>query len=258
MIASIHASFTGSHRRRGATNRKASARDESRRNALIVEHLPMVPKIVAKTVGRTACRRDMDEYISAGRLGLVQAAQTFDPAVGENFGVYAYGRIRGAVLDEIRKSCFLPASAYRRLRRVNRAKEDLTCRLDRPPNEKELTEELRRRGEDAREAMRILHGAQYLAGDDMDVLPLIPGHAAGPDETAQSREDAQRLAEAIKRLPHQHRVVLHLYYHRNQKMKTIGRRLGLTESRISQVLTRAVELLRQMMKETPSQPAAAA
>jgi RNA polymerase sigma factor for flagellar operon FliA len=247
MIASIHDHFTESRRR----NRTASpVCTESQRNTLIEEHLDMVPKIVSKTIGRTACRRDMDEYISAGHLGLVQAARTFDPAIGSNFGVYAYGRIRGAVIDEMRRSCFLPVSAYRRLRRLQRAQADLTHTLERPPSDEELAERLQISNEEVRQTQQILRGAQYVADDDMDILPLIAGRAAGPDEIAQDHENARRLADAIRLLPHQYRVVLHLYYRRGKKMKTIGRRLGLTESRISQICTRSVELLRNLMEES--------
>lgn len=241
MIASIHEHFTASH--------TSPVCGESRRNALIEEHLDMVPKIVSRTIGRGACRRYMDEYISAGHLGLVQAARTFDPSIGGNFGTYAFSRIRGAVLDEMRRNCFLPVSAYRRLRRLERTRADLTLRLARPPCDEELADALHVSRDDLQETMHVLRGAQYIADDDMDILPLVAGDADRPDEIAQNHETARRLADAIKLLPHQYRVVLHLYYRRGKKMKTIGLRLGLTESRISQICTRGVELLRNLMEE---------
>jgi RNA polymerase sigma factor for flagellar operon FliA len=258
MIASIHERFLAPRHQNRAAPHEPPACTESRRNALIEEHLGMVPKVVAKTIGRGAPRRDMDEYISAGYLGLVQAARTFDPVVGVNFGVYAYGRIRGAVLDEMRKQCFLPVSAYRRLRRLKRAQDDLTVTLQRPPSDEELTKAMHITGRELREVRQIQLGAQYVADDDMDILHLIAGQAAGPEEIARNHENQKRLAEAIRLLPHQYRVVLHLHYLRGQKMKVIGKRLGLTESRISQICARAVELLRERMETSSSQNAKAA
>jgi RNA polymerase sigma factor for flagellar operon FliA len=252
MIASIHAHFTETNSRPNAAAEEPCPCTESQRNALIEEHLSMVPKIVSRTIGRTSCRRDMDEYVSAGHLGLVQAARTFDPAFGAKFGVYAYGRIRGAVLDEMRRRCFLPVSAYRRLRRLEHTQENLRREMERPPSEEELADALRTTPHEVREMIQLLHGPQYIADDDMDILPLVAGNTTSPDEIAQNHENAQRLAGAIKRLPHQYRVVMHLYYHRNKKMKTIARRLGLTESRISQICARAVEMLKIMLAESPT------
>ncbi|MBN1555872.1 MAG: sigma-70 family RNA polymerase sigma factor [Phycisphaerae bacterium] len=256
MIASIHASFSTTRRREAGNT--TSARDVSRRNALIEEHMSMVPKVVAKTIGRGACRREMDEYVSAGNLGLVQAARTFDPAVGGNFGVYAYGRIRGAVLDEMRRSCFLPVSAYRRFRKLEAAREELTRRLGRPPGDEELAEEMNLSEEQWRETARTARGARYVADDDMDILPLVAGRAESPEEIARKHEAASRLAEAIRLLPHSYRAVVRLYYFRNRKMKDIGLRMGLTESRISQILARATELLRDQLQSPPRRRIAAA
>lgn len=250
MIASIHARFSESPHAGNRSVGVSPACTESQRNALIEQHLDMVPKIVSRTVRRGAGRRDMDEYVSAGHLGLVQAARTFDPALGANFSVYAYSRIRGAVLDELRRRGFLPVSAYRRLRRFEHAEADLTHERQRPPSDEELADALHTTPDDVRRMQQIRQGAQYVSDDDMDILPRIAGETSRPDEIAQNRENARRLTEAIRRLPHQYRAVLHLYYHRGKKMKTIARRMGLTESRISQICARAVELLRDMMTET--------
>ena len=111
---------------------------DAQREALILEHMPMVPKIVGKTLKNIKGSHDIDEFISAGNLGLVQAAHSFDPNVGTNFGAYAYCRIRGAVLDELRRKCFLPISVYRQLRRLQRVQFALRNELGREPSDEEL------------------------------------------------------------------------------------------------------------------------
>lgn len=220
---------------------------EADRQTLILEHLPMVPKIVSKTLKNIRGPHDVDEFISAGNLGLVQAARTFDPTFGSKFGVYAYRRIRGEVLDELRRKCFLPISAYRQVRRLRRLQFGLRNELGRPPSDEELAQAANVSRDHLGHVLSVLGEAHYLTGDDMDILPLVPSGVPQPEDRAEIDENLERLAAAIKTLPHQYRVVLALYFRRGKKMKTIGRRLGLTESRISQICARAIALLTSQM-----------
>jgi RNA polymerase sigma factor for flagellar operon FliA len=207
----------------------------------ILDHLPLVRHVVSKVTGSLSCAGDVEDLISAGTLGLVKAARAFDPTRHSEFKTYAYIRIRGAVLDELRGRSFVPASVHGQVRKIRRAYEALAAEKGLPASDEDLAA---RAGISLRELYRTLSEARkqnfmsiHGLDDDAPVLgSFLPadGHET-PDAQAERSELLESLAAAIRQLPRRDRLVLLLYYERDLTMKETAEVLGITESRVSQI-----------------------
>ena len=224
-----------------ATQAYASQSRESLEEQWILGHLPMVRYIVQKVVAQLYCRDDMDDLISAGTVGLVKAARGFDPSKNAEFKTYAYIRIRGAVIDELRSRSFLPSTVHERIRRVQRAYQRIAGERQSPPTDEELANEA---GLTPSQLYHTLEGARRdhflsihgLGGDDAVLDSLLPPDGGpSPDMEVERKELLEKLAAAIKDLPKRDRIIILLYYERDLTMKEAAQVLGLTESRISQL-----------------------
>lgn len=214
---------------------------ESLEERWVLDHLRLVRHVVSKVTGAAGFCGDVDDLISAGTLGLVKAAKAFDPARQLEFKTYAFIRIRGAVLDELRGRCFVPAGVRQRVRDIRRAYQDLASESGSPPDDEALAqraglsvETLLRTLEEARKQNFLsIHG---LEDDDSSMEALVPPDAAPqPHAQAERNEQLANLAQAIRELPQRDRVMLILYYERDLTMKEVAQVLGITESRVSQV-----------------------
>jgi RNA polymerase sigma factor FliA len=228
--------------------------NETARTHLLQEHLGLVHH-VARQMSRTlAVRADFDELVSAGTIGLMTALDGFDPSRGLAFSTFAAPRIRGAILDELRKQDHVPRSIRRKTREISAARETLMRVLGRLPDDDELCEHL---GVDRATLWRWqadVEGAHHIP------LDRAPGeresHAPAPIEVLTSSEDSEVedainheqevhfLKDAILRLKEQERIVLSLYYFEELKLHEIAEVLDLTESRVSQIRAKALTRLR--------------
>jgi RNA polymerase sigma factor for flagellar operon FliA len=229
---------------------------EGQEEQWILDHLRLVRHVVGKVTGAAGFRGDVDDLISAGTLGLVKAAKAFDPARQLEFKTYAYIRIRGAVLDELRGRCFVPVGVRQRVREIRKAFQDLAAETGSPPDDEALAERagmtlqvLLRTLEEARKQNFLsIHG---LEDDDSAMESLVPADTAPqPHSQAEGNEQLTRLADAIRQLPQRDRVVLVLYYERDLTMKEIAQVLGITESRVSQVHASALFKLSMKLGKT--------
>jgi RNA polymerase sigma factor for flagellar operon FliA len=227
---------------------------EEARTHLLQEHLGLVHH-VARQMSRTlAVRADFDELVSAGTIGLMTALDGFDPSRGLAFSTFAAPRIRGAILDELRKQDHVPRSIRRKTREIAQARETLMRVLGRLPDDDELCEHL---GVDQPTLWRWqadIEGAHHIP------LDRAPGeresHAPAPIEILSGSEESEvedainheqevhLLKDAILRLKEQERVVLSLYYFEELKLHEIAKVLELTESRVSQIRSKALSKLR--------------
>lgn len=228
--------------------------DEASRARLLNDHLGLVHH-VARQMSRTlAVRADFDELVSAGTIGLMTALDGFEPARGLAFSTFAAPRIRGAILDELRKQDHVPRSIRRKTREISAARETLMRVLGRLPNDEELCEHL---GVDRDTLWRWqadVEGAHHIP------LDRAPGeresHAPAPIEILTTNEESEveeainhqqevhHLKDAILRLKEQERIVLSLYYFEELKLHEIAKVLELTESRVSQIRSKALGKLR--------------
>jgi len=244
--AATFAPFTGDG---GGTPESATA---SERDLLLMEHLPTVRYLARRIHERLPQHVDLDDLISAGVVGLIDAFSKFDHSKRVQFKSYAQFRIRGAILDSLRTLDWSPRELRRKGRAVEEAIRSVTQRVGRAPSEQEIATEMELGLTEYQQLLGDLKGLEIGSlhmersedsGDEE--LAYIPG---SPEEDPLFRclkgEMKQRLADAIDELPEKERMVLTLYYYEELTMKEIGLTLGVVESRVSQIHSSAVVRLR--------------
>jgi len=222
------------------------------REVLLIEHLPSVRYIARRIHERLPQHVELDDLVSAGIVGLIDALSKFDHSKRVQFKSYAQFRIRGAILDSLRTLDWSPRDLRRKGRAVEEAIRSLTQRLGRAPVEQEIAAEMGLSLTGYQQLLGELKGLEIGSlhvertedsGDEE--LAYIPG---SPEEDPLFRclkgEMKQRLADAIDELPEKERLVLTLYYYEELTMKEIGVTLGVVESRVSQIHSSAVLRLR--------------
>ena len=233
-------------------------RTQEERDRLVEQFLPLVRYVVARLPLTMPGALDRDDLFSVGVMGLMHAATTYDAARGASFKTFAYTAIRGAILDEVRKHDPVPRNRRDRLRRMDRATTQLRAELGRAPTPAELATVMGCSEQDLDEDLQALHTSRMLSldepfGSDEDAGPMAgqigDEDTLEPGEHADKRERLERLTKAIAELPETDRNVVVLYFHEQLFLKEIGEVLGVSESRISQILTRATERLRLKMRE---------
>jgi RNA polymerase sigma factor for flagellar operon FliA len=228
------------------------------RERLLTDHLGLVHH-VARQMSRTlAVRADFDELISAGTMGLMTALDGFDPSRGLAFSTFAAPRIRGAILDELRKQDHVPRSVRRKTREIAASRETLGRIMGRVPTDEEVAEHL---GVDRATLWRWeadVEGAHQIplerGPSDKESHAPSPVDFLSDDEEGTGIEDritheqeVSLLRDAIMGLKEQERVVLSLYYFEELKLHEIADILKLTESRVSQIRSKALSRLRVQM-----------
>lgn len=239
---------------RGAVS---SLRSTAERDRLVEQYLPLVRYVVARLPVTLPASLDKDDFYSVGVIGLMHAASTYDPTRGASFKTFAYTAIRGAILDEVRKHDPVPRNRRDRLRKMDRANAELRATLDRQPTPAELAQALGCTEADLDDDLQALHTARVLSLDETYggeqngalIGQVADENGSDPSLGALDREQLERLTKAISELPDTDRHVVVLYYHEQLYLKEIGKILGVTESRVSQILTRATERLRLKLKE---------
>ena len=237
----------------------APRRSDVERNRLVEQYLPLVRYVVARLPIAMPSMLTRDDFYSVGVMGLMHAATAFDPNRGASFKTFAFTAIRGAILDEIRKHDPIPRSRRERLREVDRATNALQAALDRPPTIEELAEHLNVSSKHLDEDLLALHTCRVLSLDDSSPgrdgeapslgSTLPTGSSVDPGDAVADQERTERLAKAISELPEVERHVVVLYHYENLYLKEIGEILGVTESRVSQILARATQRLQMKLKE---------
>jgi RNA polymerase sigma factor for flagellar operon FliA len=210
----------------------------TRRDELITSHLSLVRHVIGRLLAHLPSGVDVENLEAAGTLGLVEAASKFDPERGIKFETYAYTRIRGAVLDELRRNCPLPQHMLERVAKVRRAYEELQPRasIDGLARAAGLTSD---EVTDCLAAMRMTRMLS-LNGSTEALEERIPDRHQQPECEAELAEQKGLLAQAIAHLPERERLVVTLYYLEDLRLKEIGQLLDLSESRVSRLLTAAV------------------
>ena len=229
----------------------ADARDE-----LLVEHLGLVHFVARQLSRKLSSDADFDEMLGAGTLGLIAAMESFDLSRGLAFSTYAAPRIRGAILDELRRQDHASRSVRRKARELGAAREELARTLGRPAADRELAIRLNMdipkvwRWESEIEGA-VLVSLDPRPDDDHDRAPapaaMLFDESPSIDETMEREERVALLANALAQLNDQERTVLTLNYYEALKLHEIAAVLGVTESRVSQIRTKALARLRGAM-----------
>ncbi len=228
-------------------------RSPQERDKLVEKFLPLVRYVVARLPVTMPATLDRDDFFSVGVIGLIHAATAFDPTRGASFKTFAYTAIRGAILDEIRRHDPVPRNRRDRLRLLERTSKELYAVLQREPTLSELAEAMQSTVDELEGDLHALHTSRLLSlddspgGEDSDATfaaALAADDTPSPQDNVIARERLEQLAKAIAELPETDRHVVVLYFHERLFLKEIGRVLDVTESRVSQILSRAVERLR--------------
>ncbi|MFP5235591.1 MAG: FliA/WhiG family RNA polymerase sigma factor [Acidobacteriota bacterium] len=224
---------------------------------VLLEHLPVVRFLARRIHERLPQHIDIEDLVSAGIVGLMDAFAKFDPAKKVQFRSYAQFRIRGAILDSLRTLDWSPRELRRKGRAVEEAIRALTARMGRAPSESEVAAEMAISLDDYQLLLGDLKGleigtlhAERNEDSGEEELAYVPGR---PDEDPLFRclrgELEERLGEAIANLPDRERLVMTLYYYEEMTMREIGLALGVVESRVSQMHASAVVHLRAALRD---------
>jgi RNA polymerase sigma factor for flagellar operon FliA len=230
---------------------------------VLLEHLPIVRFLARRIHERLPQHVDIEDLVSAGVVGLMDAFSKFDPEKKVQFRSYAQFRIRGAILDSLRTLDWSPRELRRKGRAVEEAIRVLTARMGHAPGEGEVAAEMALGLEEYQQLLGDLKGLEIGTlhmerNEDSgeEELAYVPGR---PEEDPLFRclrgELEERLAEAIQNLPDRERLVMSLYYYEEMTMREIGLALGVVESRVSQVHASAVAHLRGALKDLASRGA---
>jgi RNA polymerase sigma factor for flagellar operon FliA len=194
-------------------------------------------------------------------IGLIEAMERFEPRRQIRFETFALQRIRGAIIDELRSLDWVPRSVRSRAREIEAANSKLEHELGRAPTDAELAERLKMSENELQEALMQISNSSILAleelwmtpdasGDKVSLLDTISDpRADDPQESLASSEIKDRLTEAVASLPEREQLVVALYYYENLTLREIGEVLGVTESRVSQLHTKAILRLKGRIKE---------
>ena len=231
--------------------------DEAARERIIEKNLPLVRHVAGRIRRSMGGQLDLDELVNAGCLGLLNAVQSFDPTRELAFSTYAVPRIRGAIMDDLRRADTSTRSARHRRRQIAAAEKALAAEGNTAPDPRETARQLEidvdtlwKWKARARQGARLSLDKPLCteSGDGPTMGDLIPGTtAADIEERINIGEEKRFLREKVLLLTERERLVLHLYYYEELKLRQIGEVLGLTESRVSQIRTRSLQTLRGHM-----------
>ena len=218
---------------------------------LIRTHVPLVGHLVRELLGRLPSHISRDELTSAGLLALVTSAQAFDPSRGVPFGRFATIRIRGALTDELRSMDWASRAVRSRARELASARQQLTAALGRTPSREEVAQLLGVAVADLDVLESDVQRASTLSVEglrDEGGTDLLASHADGPEGLLVRREQVGLLHDAIAELPDRLRIVIEQYFYGRRKMTDIAAELGVTESRVSQMRSEALAMLREGLR----------
>ena len=218
------------------------------RSALVTENLEMAKRIAGKMARRLPASL-ADDVQSAALLGLVEAASRFHPGRGESFAAFAAKRVRGAILDELRRGDVLPRRARQAARRAREATRRLEHDLGRAPREEEIAERLGVAVEDYQDRIAGLGAVEVISLDD--VAGGAREQGSDPAELTEKARTARRVAGACEQLNEREARVLAMHYEEQMTLAQIGAVLGVTESRVCQLHTRAIRRLRSELGAEP-------
>jgi RNA polymerase sigma factor for flagellar operon FliA len=238
------------HRAPRSKNRRERLKEQA-----LSRYAPLVKYVVDRLALHLPKSVERDDLVSAAIIGLFDALEKYDKSKGTKFETYAIWRIRGAILDELRSLDWASRSIRRKARSVEEAARDLAQKLGRAATEEEVAEALNLSPTELSRLMDEVHGTSLLSlsksvsnDEDQDVIQLEdivddPNHKDAL-EVIETEEAREVLLETVDGLPEQQRLVVSLYYYEEMTLKEIGEALHISESRVSQIHTRAVKTLR--------------
>ena len=226
------------------------------KNSLLTEHMPLVKRLAHQMKAKLPPSVEVDDLVQAGMMGLLDAINRYEENHGAQFETYAVLRIRGAMLDELRSSDWMPRSTRANMRKVESAMAALQQQLGRPPSESEVAKSLKLSLGDYQDLLGDSGGHQLVYyedfHDDEGGDSFLDRHAVDDADPLKSLLDTdfrQTVIDAIDALPPREKMLMGLYYEEELNLKEIGAVMGVSESRVSQLHTQAVARLRTYLRE---------
>lgn len=223
-------------------------------NELIKEYASLVKRIAHHLLGRLPASVQSDDLIQAGMIGLLEAYRNYDGSKGASFETYAGIRIRGSMLDEIRKGDWAPRSVHRNSREIAKAIRQIENETGRDARDHEVAELMKITLNEYHQMLKDTAGTRIFGFDDIGVTEdsfseNIKGIFPGPLDSLQKHDFKQKLANEVAGLPERERLVLALYYDEELNLREVGDVLGVSESRVSQIHSQAMLRLQARMRE---------
>jgi RNA polymerase sigma factor for flagellar operon FliA len=238
-------------------HRYKQAGDLQAREQLLEEYIPLVKYVAGRLAMNLPSSVDVGDLESFGFFGLLDALEKYDAARNTKFETYATTRIRGAIIDGLRSLDWVPRSTRSKARLVESQIYELTNDLGRTPTNEEVAAALGLGLEEYYGILSELKGANLFSldeaaasdqtADNLKILDLVVDQALLPDQQVVEQESVEELAAAIEELPEREQLVLALYYHEDLTLKEIGHVLQVSESRVSQIHTKAIMTLRKRL-----------
>jgi RNA polymerase sigma factor for flagellar operon FliA len=233
-------------------------RDKSVRDRLILTYAPLVKYVAGRLGSSLPAHVDEGDLVSYGLLGLIGAIERYDPDRDIKFETYAIARIRGAIIDELRALDWVPRSVRSRARQIERAIGELEAKLGRAPTDEEIAAKVGVTVDELDNSLTDISRSSIAAldelwsvsgdGDQVSLLDTLEDdNVSQPAEVLDETETREALADAIARLPEREKLVVTLYYYEELTLREIGEVLGVTESRVSQLHTKAILRLKSRL-----------
>lgn len=231
------------------------AKDPAIRDAFIRQYAPLVKYVAGKVAASMPNSVEFDDLVGFGVFGLLDAIEKFDPEKNVKFKTYAVTRIRGAIFDELRSIDWVPRSVRQKTKEIEEAIVVLEATLGRPATDQEIAESLGISEDELLKTMLKISGTAVLSlndvwfsGDDSDKISIGESiespSSFNPDSSVEREEIKRVIVQSISELPEKEKKVLILYYYEDLTLKEIGQVLEVTESRVSQLHTKAILRLR--------------
>jgi RNA polymerase sigma factor for flagellar operon FliA len=231
---------------------------KNEKERIIEEFVPVIKALALKVAKGINDETLIEDLISAGVLGLLEAVNKYEPEKGIKLKTYAYLRIRGAMIDELRARDYFPRSARAKARKIERVIRELEGQLGRLPEEEEVAAYLEMEKEEYLEMLREFGNLSIVSIDEIAelteedrerILRYIMEEGENPETILEIREMERIIAEEFEKLPERQKLVLSLYYKDDLNMKEIAQVVGVTEARICQIHTQAILNLRALLRK---------
>ena len=243
-----------------AAYKKNAASDSAERsqNQLVTDYAPLVKRIAYHLMTRLPPTVQVDDLIQSGMIGLLEAARNYDASQGASFETYAGIRIRGAMLDEIRKGDWAPRSLHRKVRAITKAVADIEAREGRDARDAEVAQEVGMSLDDYYATLQDATGYRVFSFEDLPageegMTESLTAKIPEPLANVENDLFKQALADAIAGLPERERLVMSLYYKEELNLRETGEVLGVSESRVCQIHSQALIRLKSRMADWTEQ-----
>jgi RNA polymerase sigma factor FliA len=238
-------------------------RDEKLRDRLILTYAPLVKYVAGRLGSGLPAHVEEGDLVSYGLLGLIGAIERYDPDRDVKFETYAIARIKGSIIDELRALDWVPRSVRARARDIERAVAELESKLGRAPTDDEIATKLGLTEDELEDSLTEISRSSIAALDELwtvsaggDQIALIDTiedtQGPEPQSALAQTELREAMADAIARLPEREKLVVTLYYYEELTLREIGEVLGVTESRVSQLHTKAILRLKARLGGSPA------